>query len=244
MFVLEWLDVFVAGGNGPTHVTEEVNEAFINFGALHMMMVDERRIEPKDDLLSLWINAEIDGVKLDEDQLLFEHTMMMIGGSETARNAMTGAVHAMATHPKQRELLRDNPSLSANAAEEAIRYVTPFVRMSRTATRNTELLGQPIYKGDEIIMLYPPANRDPRKFDNADQFDVQREFKAKSVSFGYGRHFCLGAMLARAEVRIALEQLMARMPDFELAGEPVYTVSSFIRGIRSLPIKFTPGSRR
>lgn len=241
-FVLEWMDTFVQGGNGPTHVTEEVNEAFINFGALHMMMVDERRETPTDDLLSLWVHAEVDGKPLDEDQLLFEHTMMMIGGSETARNAISGAVHALSALPEQKQLLLDHPDKLANGAEEAIRYVTPFVRMSRTAAKDTELLGQPVKKGDEIIMLYPAANRDPRKFDNPHAFDVDRKFKNKSVSFGYGRHFCIGAMLARAEVRITLQQLLKRMPDWQ-TGEPVYTISSFIRGLKSLPMTFTPGKR-
>jgi cholest-4-en-3-one 26-monooxygenase len=244
-FMLEWMDVFVQGGNGPDHVTMEVNEAFINFGALHMELVDQRREEPKDDLLSLWVNAEIDGEKLDEDQLLFEHTMMMIGGSETARNAISGGVEALSTRPEQRDWLLNNPEGCPNAMEEATRWVTPFVRMSRTATEDCDLVGTPVKKGDEVIMLYPPANRDPRRWTEPESFDIHRDFrKTKNLAFGYGAHFCIGAHLARLEGQIVFEQLLKRMPDWRVAGDTTKQVSSFVRGLTSLPLEFTPGSRR
>lgn len=244
-FVLEWLDEFVKGGNGPDHVTMEVNEAFINFGALHMEMVDERREEPKDDLLSIWVHAEIDGVPLDEDQLLFEHTMIMIGGSETSRNAMSGGVLSLAEHPEQRDFLAENPQWCTNAMEEATRWVTPFVRMSRTATRDCDLVGTPVRKGDEVIMLYPPANRDPRRWTDPETFDVRRDFKkTKNLAFGFGHHFCIGAWLARLEGQVVFEQMLKRMPDWRVAGETTYQHSSFVRGLTSLPLEFTPGARR
>lgn len=244
-FVLEWMDVFVQGGNGPTHVTEDVNEAFINFGALHMMMVDERKAEPRDDLLSIWCHAEVDGEQLNDDQLLFEHTMMLIGGSETARNAISGGVQVLATDTDQRQRVNDDRDLLPNAMEESVRWVTPFVRMSRTCIADTQMHGKTIKKGDEIIMLYPPANRDPRKFKDPDTFDVARDFKREvNLAFGYGQHFCLGAWLARLEGRVTFEALLDRLPDWRVAGEPVPTVSSFIRGLKSLPIEFTPGPRK
>ncbi len=244
-FLLEWLDEFVKGGNGPDHVTMEVNEAFINFGALHMELVDQRREEPQDDLLTLWVNAEIDGEKLDEDQLLFEHTMMMIGGSETARNAISGGVAALAEHTDQREWLLANPKGCANAMEEATRWVTPFIRMSRTATEDCDLVGTPVKKGDEVMMMYPPANRDPRRWERPDEFDVQRDFKAtRNLAFGFGNHFCIGAHLARMEGQIVFEQLLKRMPDWRIAGEVTHQESSFVRGITSMPLEFTPGKRR
>lgn len=242
--VRHWMDVFMLGGNGPEHVTAEVNEAFINFGGLHMMLADERKENPKDDLLSIWVHAEIDGEPLNEDELLFEHTMMMIGGSETARNAVSGGIYEMAMHPDQRQRLLDNPELLASAAEESTRWVTPFIRMSRTATQDVEFLGAQVKKGDEIIMLYPAANRDPRKFDDPHSFDVGRDFKkTRTLAFGYGAHFCLGAFLALSEIQCVFKRMLERMPDWEIAGEPQFQRSSFARGITSLPITFSPGPR-
>lgn len=243
--VRHWMDIFIRGGSGPDHVTMEVNEAFINFGALHMQLVDERRVEPKDDLLSLWVNAEIDGQPLDEDQLLFEHTMIMIGGSETARNAISGAVYALHTLPEQRAYLAANPEWCANAAEEATRWVTPFIRMSRTATQDAELAGGTVEAGQEVIMLYPGANRDPRKFEDPYTFDIKRDFtKARTLAFGHGHHYCLGAYLALAEAKNVFQVLNERMPDWRVVGEPGRTHSSFIRGFTSLQLEFTPGKRR
>jgi cytochrome P450 family 142 subfamily A polypeptide 1 len=242
--VRAWLDVFGSGGDGPTAVTEEVNEAFLKFGGLHMMLVEERLAEPKDDLLSLWIHTEFDGQKLDDEALLFEHTMLVFGGSETTRNVISGGLEMLARHPDQRALLLARPDLIPNAVEEMVRWVSPFVRMSRTATRDAELGGVTIREGEEILMLYPAANRDPRKFDHPERFDVAREFKNKPISFGYGRHFCLGAHLARMEARVVLEAVLARMPDFQLTATPEWTRSSFVRGPRNLPLAFTPGPRR
>ena len=243
--VRHWMDVFMLGGNGPDHVTMEVNEAFINFGGLHMQLVDERRANPKDDLLSIWVNAEIDGEKLDEDSLLFEHTMMMIGGSETARNAISGGVNMLAQLTDQRQMLIDRPELLINAAEECTRWVTPFIRMSRTATQDVEFCGAQVQAGQELIMLYPAANRDPRRFDDPYSFDVQRDFKkARSLAFGFGHHYCLGAHLALAEAKCVLQAMTERMPDWKITQPPQWAHSSFVRGVKSMAISFTPGPRK
>jgi cytochrome P450 len=117
--------------------------------------------------------------------------------------------------------------------------------MSRTATRDVEFLGAQVKKGDELMMLYPAANRDPRKFVDPHLFDVGRDFKkARTLAFGHGSHFCLGAFLALSEAQCVFRRLLERMPDWRLAGDPVWTHSSFVRGIKSLPIEFTPGPRK
>jgi len=131
----------------------------------------------------------------------------------------------------------------ANAIEEILRWTTPFMSMSRTATRDHELRGQQIKEGETVVMMYPPANRDPRYFDDPHTFDVRREFKKGQLAFGFGRHFCLGAPLARLEVRVVLEEVLKRMPDFDLDGEAVFQRTSFIRGLLELPLKFTPGEK-
>lgn len=242
--VREWLDVFIGAGNGPDHVDEETNDAFFKFGLLHMDLVEAHRQQPQDNLLSLWLNADLDGEKMNEDQLLFEHTMLMVGGSETSRNAITCGLWALANHRDQLEWLLEHPEGLDNAVEEIVRWATPFISMSRTATRDVELHGQQIKEGDCVMMLYPPANRDPRRFDHPQSFDIRREFKKGQLAFGYGRHFCIGARLARAEVRVVLEQVLARMPDYELAAPPSWSHSSFIKGITKLPLSFSPGPRR
>ena len=241
--VRAWLDVFIRGGNGPEYVDEATNDAFFSFGLLHMDLVEAQRAAPKDNLLQVWMDASVGGEKMNEDQLLFEHTMLMVGGSETSRNAITSGLYQLTKHPEQRKWLCEHPEGMNNAVEEIIRWATPFISMSRVATKDTQLHGEQIREGDTVLMLYPPANRDPRKFDDPHTFDIRRKFKKGQLAFGYGRHFCLGARLARAEVRVVLEEVIRRMPDWQLDGEPDWAISSFIQGITRMPLTFTPGTR-
>ncbi len=238
-----WLDVFVTGGQGPQYVTEDVNEMFLRFGALHMDLVDERRANPKDDLLSLWANASIDGEPLTDDDILWEHTMMTVGGSETTRNSVSGGILAMLENPDQREFLAQNPKAIGNAIDEILRWTTPFIGMSRTLTRDVTLHGKTMAKGEQVVLLWPAGNRDPRRFENPQKFDLQRQFTHRMLAFGLGHHVCLGEHLARMETRIVIERLFARMPDFQLNGTPEKSQSSFIRGLKTLPLRFTPGPR-
>ena len=234
-----WLDVFCGGGNGPKFVTDEVNENFFGFAAYHFQLVEERKAEPKDDLLSMWVNATVDGQPLEEEALLFEHTMMIVGGSETTRNAISGGLYQLLMNPEAMAHLRTHPEDIPNAAEEMLRWVSPFIRMSRTATKDVEWYGKTIKEGEEIMMLYPAANRDPSKYAHPNTFDIHRSFKNSVLSFGYGKHFCLGARLARVEMRILFEELLKRWDNIALDGEPVWAESSFIRGIVQLPLTFT-----
>lgn len=238
-----WLDVFTTGGQGPQYVTDDVNEMFLRFGAMHMDLVDERRVSPKNDLLSLWANAEVNGEPLTDDDILWEHTMMTVGGSETTRNSAGGGIVALAENPEQRAWLLANPTGIHNAVEEIIRWTTPFIGMSRTLTRDATLHNQLMKEGEQIVLMWPAGNRDPRKFDDPMKFNVQRVFKNRILSFGIGHHICLGAHLARLETRVVMERMLARMPDFELDGPPVKARSSFIRGHKHVPLKFTPGPR-
>ena len=145
-----------------------------------------------------------------------------------------------APHPEQLAWLREHPEAIPNAVEEMVRWVTPFVSMSRTATRDVEMHGQTIREGDEIMMLYPAANRQPDRFPDPFQFDIRREFKHQNLSFGYGPHFCIGARLARAEARIVFEELFPRVDELRLTAEPTWTRSSFMRGITSLRLGYRP----
>lgn len=232
-----WTDRFVRGGCGMDYVDDEVNEAFASFAEYHENVVEARQENPGDDLLSIWLAAQIDGTKLTEEQLLWEHALLLVGGSETTRVAIGGGLLALMRHRDQWEWLMQNPDGIPNAVEEIVRWVCPFVGFLRHATCEVELQGQKLPAGTAVAMLYPAANRDPRRFERAGEFDIRREFPNKPLAFGYGAHFCLGAALARMEVRVMLEELLTRLPDIQLApgGEVKMVSSSFIRGPESIP---------
>lgn len=238
----DWLRLqvnrFVGGGQGPSYVTDEVNEAFSEFIMHHEEMMAQRTEQLGEDLLSSWIKAEIDGEKLNEEQLLFEHTLLTVGGSETTRNAIGGGLEELIRYPEQWDYLVANPSAIPNAIEEIIRYVCPFVNMFRTATRDFELHGQTIKQGQMIGLMYPAANRDPRHFADPDAFDVKRDFTTKHIAFGYGSHFCLGSNLARLEIKAALEETFAKIERFEFkpGTKQTWLSSSFVRGPASIPV--------
>jgi cytochrome P450 family 142 subfamily A polypeptide 1 len=237
------LDVFVRDGEGPWMITEDLNEAFFDFGNLHLNLMAEREDERRNDFLSLWMDAVVQGKPMNEDEILFEHAMLMVGGSETTRNAITGGLYMLCQHPEQRARLLSGEASFDNAAEEIIRWTSPFVSMSRVLRKDFEMHGQQMKKGETIVMLYPAANRDPRKFDRPHSFDVDRDFKNRVMSFGIGRHVCVGAHLARLETRVVLEEVLRRMPDYEAVSPPEFWISNFIRGIRRFDMRWTPGSR-
>ncbi len=232
-----WVQTFTAGGMGPQYVTDEVNEAFGEFCEHHEEMMEAREGSTADtDLLLRWMNAEIDGQKLEEDQLLFEHALLLVGGAETTRNAIAGGLEMLARNPDQWAFLRENvddEKIIGAAIEEMIRWVTPFNNMFRTATRDVELRGKTIKEGQMIAMQYPSANRDPRVFKEPYKFDVRRDPKEeKHISFGFGSHFCLGANLARLELRATLTTLLRKVERLELkeGGRNEIMSSSFVRG--------------
>jgi cytochrome P450 family 142 subfamily A polypeptide 1 len=239
--VLDWTDTFTHAGCGPDHVTEEVVEAFDKFTEFHEALLLEKKASPGEELISTWLNAELDGERLSEDKLLFEHALLLVGGSETTRSAIAMGMQALLSHPEQMQWLCENlddEGIVSNAVDEMIRWSCPFVRMRRTATQDVRMHDKTIREDDEIIMLYPAANRDPRAFDNPQEFDIRREFRVPHLSFGHGKHFCLGANLARLETRVMVTELLARLPDMKLAGEPLRSPSSFVRTLSSCPVTF------
>ena len=239
--VLGWVSQIVAGGCGPDYVTDEVNDAFEHFCEHHEEMYQDRIAAgcTGSDLLTIWINAEINGEKLDESQLLFEHVLLNVGGAETTRAAIAGGLERLSNDPKQYDALYDDPSLIPNAVEEIIRWVCPFVNMYRTATRDYEMHGKVIKEGQQVGLTYPAANRDPRKFEDPHTFNIFRDFskEAKHLSFGLGPHFCLGSSLARMEIRLSLEEMTKRVKRIRIPeGKDVeYVSSSFTRGLKKFP---------
>ena len=170
--------------------------------------------------------------------------LLIVAGNETTRNAISHAMLALIEHPDQRQLLIDDPSRIPTAVEELIRYVTPILNMRRTATRDVELHGQLIREGDEVLLMYSSGNRDEAVFDDPQRFDVTRS-PNNHIAFGFGTHFCLGASLARLELRVFFEELLRRLPDISPAPgitSPEIVPGAFVRGIRTLPAVFTPES--
>jgi len=204
--------------------------------------IEARKTDPTDDLLSILVHGKIDGNGLAEDEIAHESLLILVGGDETTRHVIVEGALALMQHPDQRKQLADDPSGLPVAVEELLRWVSPIKNMSRTATRDTELRGEKIQEGDKLLLLYPSGNRDVRAFANPDVLDVARKPNNHVAFGGYGTHHCLGASLARLELRIMFEELLRRMPDLELASDAPLPLreSNFIVGIEEMPVRFTP----
>jgi len=204
-------------------------------------LAEARKGTKGEDLVSVLMNAEIDGERLSEPEFDAFFLLLAVAGNETTRNLISGGMIALMEHPDQRQRLIADPSLVASGVEEMLRWVTPVMYFRRTATRDTEIRGQKIKEGDKVVMYYTSANRDEDVFPDSDKFDVART-PNEHMAFGGGQHFCLGASLARLEIRILFEELTRRLPDIELdgVGRVRRLQSNFINGYKSIPIKFTP----
>jgi cholest-4-en-3-one 26-monooxygenase len=233
-----WSETTILAGGGPRYMADSVAEAFGDYCEHTAALIAARQAAPADDVVSLWTQAEADGV-LTPDQVLSEGLLLIDGGAETTRTVITGAVLALIEHPDQYRRVLDDPSLLPLAVEEFIRWVTPILNMRRTATRDTEVAGTPVQKGDELLLMYPSANRDEAVFDDPQRIDVARE-PNPHIAFGFGTHFCLGAALARLEIRIMFEELLPRLRNLRLAPgiTPERIPNAFVRGFRSLHVEF------
>jgi cholest-4-en-3-one 26-monooxygenase len=236
--VKHWSEATIVAGGGPRYMNDGVVEAFGDYCEHAARLIESRQTAPADDVMSLWTEAEAAGV-LTTDQMLSEGLLLVDGGAETTRTVITGAVLALLEHPDQYRRLLDYPSVLPIAVEEFIRWVTPILNMRRTATRDTEVAGTAVQAGDELLLMYPSANRDEEVFDAPERFDVGRH-PNPHVAFGFGTHFCLGAALARLEIRVMFEELLPRLRDLRLAPgiAPERIPNAFVRGFRSLHVEF------
>jgi cytochrome P450 len=199
-------------------------------------LIAERREHPTDDLTSVLVHAEIDGQRLEEHEIVMGFFLLVAAGNDSTKATYCSAMRALVEHPAERQRLLDDPSLIPSAVEESLRMYPAFAHFRRTATTDTELAGQPIAEGDKVVMWYVSSNRDESEYDDPDRFDVTRNPEHQAFGAG-GRHFCLGAALARLELRILLEETLARYPAMELAGAPVYAESAFINQLKTLPVR-------
>ncbi|MDP9823254.1 cytochrome P450 [Nocardioides massiliensis] len=197
----------------------------------------ERRARPQDDLMSALVQADADGERLSEDELLGFCLLLLVAGHETTTNLLSNSAVVLAQQPDSRRQLADRPELVPGAVEELLRYDSPVQGLSRTLTRPVDVHGQRMATGDTVLLLFGSANRDDQAFPDADHFDLHRA-PERQVAFGRGIHFCLGAALARLEARIALQALLARQPDWEVdLDSAVRLRSGPIRGYLSLPLE-------
>ncbi len=201
-----------------------------------------RRAKPTDDLVSLLVHGQLDGERLTDEEIAHESLLILVGGDETTRHVITEGTLALMQHPDQRQKLIDDRSKLKVAVEELLRWVSPIKNMNRTATRDAELRGQTIREGDKVLLLYQAANFDERAFENPEAFDIERHPNDHVAFGGYGAHHCLGASLARLELRVMFDTLLERLPDLTLASDDPLPrrASNFIAGLESMPVRFSP----
>lgn len=207
------------------------SHALFEYGA---KLADARRADPKDDMVTMLVQAEADGEALSASEFRNLFHLLIFAGNETTRTALSHGGMAMAEFPDQMQRLIDDPSLTNTAAEEILRWATPVMHMRRTATTATELAGTSIAKGDKVVMWYSSANRDEAVFEHADTFDVGRATGDQFSFGGGGPHFCLGAFLARLEISALFEEMGRRGMHLEQTGEAVRSPSNFVHGVLSV----------
>ncbi|MFM7061166.1 MAG: cytochrome P450 [Actinomycetes bacterium] len=229
-----WTDLMIEAAQG---TTPESEAALVEMATYFLDLVAERRANPRDDLVSLLCTAEVDGVGLDDGELMMFYGQLLVAGNETTRNLVSGALQVFSEHPDQWARLRSEPATIPAAVEECLRWTTPVISFMRTATRDVEVAGETIRAGEPVLLVYAAANRDEEVFgDTAERFDATRD-PNPHVALGFGEHFCLGAVLARLEARVFLEEATRRFATLEPAGPVERLDSGVIAGILRVPVR-------
>ncbi len=237
--------MLISQGSSDPGALVRATDAFVEWDQYVRAQIDDRRAGGgKGDLLGALVAGEVEGEKLDDDSLVHEALLLLIGGDETTRHVISGGMEALLRSRAQLEDLRHDRSLLPGAVEEMLRWVSPIKNMNRTATCEVELHGSKIAPGSRVLLLYPSANRDGSVFPEPETFDVRRS-PNDHLAFGFGAHLCLGQRLARAELCGMVGRLLDRLPDLALADEgPLpQRESNFIVGLESMPVIFTPTAR-
>ncbi|MGB3895096.1 cytochrome P450 [Mycolicibacter sinensis] len=216
---------------------EEQLPVLLDFFAYFNALTADRRAHPTEDLASTIANARIDGEPLSDLDTVSYYVIIATAGHDTTSAAIGGGLQALIEHPEQRERLRADPSLMPTAVEEIIRWVTPVKEFMRTATADTQVRGVPIAKGESVYLSYVSANRDEEVFDDPFRFDVGRD-PNKHLSFGYGVHFCVASALARMEIDSFFRELIPRLDAIEMTGEPQLISTTFVGGVKHLPVRY------
>lgn len=234
-----WTDAFVGEDDpdfrqSPAAMAAVMSE-FIGFAAA---LFEERRATPGSDIASLLANTEIHGQPVPLGDFIGNLILALVGGNETTRNSINHSLIAFANHPEQWERVRADPTLLPNAVREMVRHASPVIHMRRTATRDTELGGQVIRKGDKVVVFYPAGNRDPSVFPDPDAFDIARPIR-QHLAFGAGVHVCVGSRLAEMQLRLAFAEMARHVRRIEIMGEASRVRSNFINGFKRLEVRLT-----
>ena len=237
--LFEWTDA-IFSFNDPDRILSPA-EALGQASQYMVKLDEERQRRPMDDLVTVIGQAEVDGRKLPLEERAGLFIQLFAAGVDTTRATLALGMEALIRHPDQRRLLIERPELIPAAVEEINRWVSVVLYMRRTATRDTEIGGEQIKEGDAIVCWQAAANRDPTRLADPYRFDVTRSECPHMAFGGGGRHLCLGSSLARLELRIAIEQLLRRLPDLEMDGPLLRTPSNWLQNIKSMPVRFTPG---
>jgi cytochrome P450 len=217
---------------------ETVMDAQARASEFFIKEAENRRRNPGDDLISAFVHGSVMGEMLDRAEIVANCWLLILGGQETTRNATSGAMLALLHNPRERVRFMAAPA-APKAIEEFLRWTSPVTHIMRTATRAVEIHGQRIRTGERVVLWNASANRDADQFDHPGRFDVSRT-PNEHVAFGYGEHFCIGAHLARLQMRVMFEELLGRIPELELAGTPQRLRSNFVAGIKHMPVRFIP----
>ncbi len=221
-------------GANPEH---DGQSALIEMFTYFSKLVEEKRKDPQDDLITMWTQAEVDGKKLEHIEILAWCQIIMTAGNETTRNATTGGLLALIENPDQLRRLQDEPALLKSGIEEMLRWTSPIIHFARTASRDVDFHGTTIREGEHVALFYPSANRDEDVFDEPYAFRVDRN-PNRHLAFGVGEHFCAGAHVARLELEMAFKYLLPRIEEIELAGSVDRLTSNLVGGIKRLPIRY------
>ena len=234
--LLDWSARTIVGGGGPRAATEDVMAAAGEFFGACAELYQEKSGCPADDIMSVWTTAEIDGDPLDQGTVLSECLLVLDGGAETTRTVIARIILELASRPDVWQQLKEGADLTV-ATEEFIRWVTPIVNMCRVANRDYDLNGTTIRQGQQVVLMYPSANRDPSHFADPETFDVTRN-PNHHIAFGFGTHFCLGAALARLEIRTFFEELVRRVDEVRVKpGTVVEIPNAFVFGVERADIE-------
>ncbi len=240
--IFDWTNRTIGSGDPEYQVegktpNEVGRAAMIELFTYFSKLVEDRRKSPKDDLISAFTQAEVDGQPLPPLDVLAYCFIIVVAGNETTRNATSGGLLALIEHPAELAKLQRNPSLLPSGIEEILRWSSPIIHFARTATADAEIRGQQIRAGDQLALFYPSANRDEEVFDDPYAFRVDRQ-PNRHLAFGIGEHFCAGAHVARLELEMAYKYLLPRIAEIELAGPVERLRSHLVGGVKHLPIHY------
>lgn len=244
--LLEWSDDLVCGLSSTVdeQTIQKLMETFAAYTAFTMETIADRRANPTDDLFSVLVNAEVEGQKMSDDEIVFETLLILIGGDETTRHTLSGGTEQLLRHQDQWQRLTSNLELLPGAIEETLRWTSPVKNMCRTLTADTDFHGTALSAGEKIMLMFEAANFDETVFEDAHDFRIDRNPNSH-LAFGFGTHFCLGNQLARLELKIMMTKVLTRLPDLRLADEGMLPLrpANFVSGLESMPVVFTPSAK-